>query len=443
MRVISCAPGAHIGEQITLGFLKDRLKGSTGTILTNYHHPDVNATLEIDLVVVNHNGVWLLEVKHWWGRIIADPIHWLHAGHKELSPITSIENKAKVVHSTLDQAGMGNVSVVGLVVLSKGTATLEIHDPRAHRVFGLHDRLIEALTGRDYVFRPNCPILRQSQIDRIERILTQKHVDPEWKIMGSYRIVAELAPGEGYQAFEGQHVRVIGRRARLKRYHIPAIKSAKHLQESVRRFKQDMEALSQLEGHPNIVRAYDFMPDPDTDDTYWLLLELVDGKTLRNIIDEGRDILLAEQMRYLIPVADALAYCHEQGIIHRNLTPDAIYITEEGQVKLGDFDFARVPAVGQTISKTGQPLVQNRYTSPEQLSDARAVDYRTDIYSLGAVWYDLAFRPEQDAPVLVHLIDQAPLPDDARLLMRQMLSPRPSDRAASAADVREWFELLA
>jgi len=443
VEVISCAPGAHIGELKTLGFLRENLPGDH-VILTNYHLPDESSTLEIDLVVINYQGVFLLEVKHWWGKIEADQIHWLQAGRRHYSPLTGVDMKVKRVHGTLAAArsDLGKVSVVGFVVLSRGDTMLTIDDPRRDRVFPLNQRLIQALTGRDYLFSRSALPLDHSRLPTVRNALVRQHVDPERRLVGNYHIVAELTPGETYDAFEAQHLTIQGRRARLKRYHIPAIRSMRHLEETIREFKQDMEALSQVEGHPNIVRAYDFFKDPDSDDTYYLALELIDGRMLREIMDE-EEVTLAQGACYLTPVADALAYCHQRGIIHRNLTPYSIYVTDDGQVKVGDFDFARVPAIGQTITKTGQVLVESKYIAPEQLDDPRGTDARADLYSLGAVWYDLLFRRPEDEPVRLAIIEQSDLPDDARHLLRSLLAPRPADRPASAVEVREWFELWA
>lgn len=439
-RIISCAPGAHIGEQIALGFLKENLQN--GIILTNFHQPDITGTLEVDLLVINYRGVWLLEVKHWWGKILADPIHWLHAGRKHPSPLTTIEKKAKMVHGALADEGMGDTSVVGLVVLSKGTAALEIEDQRADRVFGLNEDLIEAITGEDYLFSPHSPTLRSTQIDRICNALIRKHVDPEWRIVGSYRLVQELGGGERCQVFEGQHISVQNRRARIKRYEIDAIQSRDHLKQSIRLFKQDVEALTQLEGHPNIVGAYDFMHDPDTDAVYWLLLEYVEGETLEQRLQQTEPVSLDQQYSYLASITEALEYCHGEGILHRNLTPSAIWVTPSGEVRLGDFDFARVPALGFTISETGVPLVTNKFIAPEQLANPRQADHRADLYSLGAIWYEMAFLPPRDEPILVHQIEQSDLQSDAKEFMKSLLANRADDRPDSASEAREWFELL-
>ena len=458
--VIPCAPMANTGELKTLGFLREKLGPlpSQHTVLTNYHLPERSGTLEIDLVVINGQGVFLLEVKDWWGRIEGDSTHWLQvwANRRHLSPLTSIDIKAKRVKGALvgDRPDLRKVSVVGFVVLARGDTqlTLDDHPDRKRRVFPLNDRLIHALTSRDYVYSASSIALDKSCFLAVKNGLIRQKVDPERRLVGSYEIVGELTPGETYDAFEAQHVTVSSRRVRLKKYYVPAIRSEKHLKETIREFKQDMEALSQLEGYPNIVRAYDFFKDPDADDTYYLALELVDGRMLREIIDDETEELtlrpgsgqaLARSARYLLPVADALAYCHQRGIVHRNLTPYSIYVTGDGQVKLGDFDFARVPAIGQTISKTGQVLVENKYIAPEQLDDPRHADFRADLYSLGVVWYDTLFRRPESEPLRLALIEKSDLPDEVRQLLRSLLAPHPDDRPESALEVKEWFEILA
>lgn len=448
--VITCAPVANTGELRTLGFLREHLEGLSThhTILTNYHMPDRNSTLEIDLVVINGQGVFLLEVKDWLGRIEGDSTHWrqVWANRRHPSPLTSIDFKAKRVHGIIssDHADLRNVSVVGFVVLTRGDSklTLDDHPDRKKRVFPLNDRLIHALNSRDYLYSRTAISVNRSRFSTVKHCLIRQKVDPERRLVGSYEIVGELTPGDSYDAFEAQHVTISNRRVRLKKYHIPVIHSEKQLEEAVRQFKQDMEALAYVDSHPNVVRAYDFYKDPDVDDTYYLALELVEGKTLREVIDE-KELTLAESARYLVSVADALAYCHKQGIIHRNLTPYSVYITDDNQVKLGDFDFARVPAIGQTITKTGHVLVNTKYTAPEQLINPREVDARADLYALGAIWYDMLFRRPEDEPVRLALIQKSNLMEDARDILRRLLNARPGDRPDSSLEVKTWFELFA
>ncbi len=439
VKVIHCAEGENFGELQARQYLEKNLRD--GIILSNYYHPDCNGTLEIDLLVINARGVWLLEVKDWYGRIKADPIDWLQEnGRKEPSPITKIDNKVKKVYSALKDM-VPDISVEGFVVLVKGSGALQSNDTRQERVFGLNDTLLEALTGCRFVHSRYSPSLSASQVEQVAKALVERKVDPEDRIIGSYRIVGDLPSADDYQMYEGQHIDVKSRRAHIKRYHIAEIESKKHLEEIRKRFKQAMEALTQLDDHPNIIRAFDFLPDRDSADTYWLILEYIDGKTLQDQLREKRLLSLAVQMDILIPVADALHYCHQHEIVHRNLTPHAIYFIEGGKVKISDFDYARVPAVG-TISKPGQPLVTSKYAAPEQTNDPRTADYHADLYSLGAIWYDMNGMGELEDPILVHKIDQMALSPEARDLMRKLLQPQPHARPQSAAEVKEWFELL-
>ena len=91
-----------------------------------------------------------------------------------------------------------------------------------------------------------------------------------------------------------------------------------------------MQALVKLEHHPNIVKVYGYQPDHDSNDIYWLLLEWVKGITLQDRIDTGPEIVYQEQKQILCSILDALDCCHENGILHRNLTPSCIYLANDG-----------------------------------------------------------------------------------------------------------------
>lgn len=439
---IPCAPGAQIGEQIARDFLMKELSARFGILLTNYHHPAGNGTQEHDLLFINEQGVWAIEVKHWFGRIDADQVYWLHNGQRHPSPITSVEIKAKAIASAVREAGFERVSVVGMIALTRGDSSLRIDDPRAHKVFRLDQSLVKALTGREYLYRSSSRNLSARDIQEVAAALVRRKVDPERRIVASYRLLRELEPGDGYRAYEAQHVSITTRRARVKQYRVTGATSAAVLREAARRFQQDMQALSQVDSHPNIVRAYDFLPDPDSDDTYWLLLEWIEGLTLRERMEEDSPVAYKEQLHILRAAASALAYCHDKGLLHRNLRPSSLYLADDDMVKLGDFDFARVPSVEKTISHTGQPLVVNKYTAPELRNDARAADARSDLYALGAIWYDLVTRRPVKEPVLLTRLEGVTLPTDAMDLLRALLMPVPANRPQSAQDVSEWLQLL-
>jgi serine/threonine protein kinase len=145
-----------------------------------------------------------------------------------------------------------------------------------------------------------------------------------------YRILYPLGAGgmgEVYAAID----ETLQRRVALK-----AIRVDKRLDEDARaRFLREARILSQLD-HPNICRAYDYLRDGDHD---WLVLELVDGKNLKDALEHG--IAEAEKLRIAAQIASVLVVTHEAGIVHRDLKPGNVMITASGDVKVLDFGLAR------------------------------------------------------------------------------------------------------
>jgi tRNA A-37 threonylcarbamoyl transferase component Bud32 len=441
---IRCFPGATQGEEIAAEFIRDAFKNNDAVLLSNFHHPNgIGAgTDEIDLLLVNTRGVWLLETKHWYGAIRGDPSNWSKGGRRYKSPIRDIEMKARRVGTTVQELGFDNVSVAGLVVLTvpEPDCTLDLDDPLKDKVLRLNQSLVKAVTGDRFLFRSHNRRLTADDVKRIGQLLAAQKVDPKRRIVGSYRLLRELEADELYTVYEAQHTDV-GRRARVKRYELTGLDKIPDLARAAKRFQQDMRALITVEGHSNVVRAYDFYPDPDTSIVYWLILEWVDGPTLRDLLDRAK-FSYDQQLGIMLPLARALDYCHRKGIIHRNITPSSIYVARDATVKLGDFDFARVPAAG-TISVQGQPLIRNDYTAPEIRDDASAADQRSDLYSLGVVWYDMALHRTPTDPVLLSTVKKAELSEPARELLGRLIAPRPDARPASAAEVVQLFQKLA
>ncbi|MBC8254682.1 MAG: protein kinase [Ardenticatenia bacterium] len=441
VEVIYCAPSPQFGESRTLSFLRNRLGDGHHVVLTNYYLPHGNTSLEIDLVVVNRFGVFLIEVKDWYGKIVADDIFWRQGKRGPVkSPITSIDYKAKVMHGFLSEQGMGRVSVTGLVVLARGTQMLEIGDPRRQRVFGLDDSLVGALTTDQHqAFRR--PPLGRSDIDRIKDTVVRNHVKPSRSFIGQYQIVRELRREPGQVEFQAQHTE-LNRQARIKAFQVLEIVSQKQLAEQVRRFRRDIEALDAAGTHPNLVSAYEFFKDEHSDEFYYLILEWVAGETLADLLARHESVPLPDQLAWMQQLASALSHVHGKDIVHRNLTPENTFLAEDGTIKLGNFDFAKVPVLGQTISVTGIPLVQSRYAGPEMLTKPRQVDGRTDIYSLGAVWFDLLTAQTGDEPLDLDRLQSHSLPNEVLEVLARMVAPRRAERYQRAAALLEDLGIL-
>jgi tRNA A-37 threonylcarbamoyl transferase component Bud32 len=157
------------------------------------------------------------------------------------------------------------------------------------------------------------------------------------------------------------------------------------------RFSREAQALAKL-NHTNIVRVFDF---GQAGDFFYLLMEYVDGVTLRALIEQ-KAVPVEEAQRIVIEICHALQYAHEEGIVHRDIKPSNILLDKKGRVKIADFGLAQLigkegkdaAAGGHTAVVMGTP----HYMAPEQLERPSKVDRRADLYSVGVVFYEMLTR---------------------------------------------------
>ncbi len=152
------------------------------------------------------------------------------------------------------------------------------------------------------------------------------------------------------------------------------------------RFLREAQALAKL-NHPNIVTVYDF---GESDGLYYLLMEYVDGVTLRGLLQGGK--VESGQALAIVPrICEALQYAHEQGVVHRDIKPENVLLDKQGRVKIADFGIARMLGVEGLPAHTRDRYVIGTpyYMAPEQVEHPLEVDHRADIYSLGVVFYEM------------------------------------------------------
>ena len=183
------------------------------------------------------------------------------------------------------------------------------------------------------------------------------------------------------------------------------------------RFRREAQAAAGL-NHPNIVSVYDTGEDPDPNSGVmvpFIVMELVEGHTLRELLRTGRQIMPAKALEFSQGVLEALGYSHKAGIVHRDIKPANVMLTTGGVVKVMDFGIARAVAdTSATMTQTAAVIGTAQYLSPEQ-ARGETVDYRSDIYSAGCLLYELLVgRPPfiGDSPVSVAYqhVREAPVP---------------------------------
>ena len=153
------------------------------------------------------------------------------------------------------------------------------------------------------------------------------------------------------------------------------------------RFTREARTLAKL-NHPSIVSVYEF---GNVEDTYYFLMEFVDGPTLRDVVRAGH--LSPEHALAIVPhLCDALQFAHDKGVIHRDIKPENILMASDGSVKIADFGLSRIVGSDNqatALTRTHQIMGTPRYMAPEQMEGSRSVDHRADIYSLGVVFYEM------------------------------------------------------
>src|SRR3989442_10894106 len=181
------------------------------------------------------------------------------------------------------------------------------------------------------------------------------------------------------------------------------------------RFRREAQSAASL-NHPAIVAVYDTGEDyVDGVSIPYIVMEYVDGSTLRELLHSGRKLLPERAMEMTVGILQALEYSHRAGIVHRDIKPANVMLTRTGQVKVMDFGIARAMGdSGMTMTQTSAVIGTAQYLSPEQ-AKGEQVDARSDLYSTGCLLYELLtgrppFVGESPVSVAYQHVREQPLP---------------------------------
>jgi serine/threonine-protein kinase len=250
--------------------------------------------------------------------------------------------------------------------------------------------------------------------------------------LGKYEVRRELGQGAMGIVYEGFDP-MIGRRVALKTVRRDQLDRAE-VEEILARFKREAQAAGRL-NHPNIVAIYEYGED---DGTAFIAMEFVEGRELRDYFDAGERFPMAEIVRIMGQLLDALDYSHKNGVVHRDIKPANIIMLKDGTVKVADFGIARIES--SNLTQAGSVLGTPSYMSPEQFM-GQTVDGRSDLFSAGIVLYQFLTgeKPftgalttimhkvlKEEPPAPSELNVQVPRPFDA--LIRKALAKRPDER---------------
>lgn|GEM_PF-4549815 len=258
-----------------------------------------------------------------------------------------------------------------------------------------------------------------------------------------YRLVELVGSGGMANVYRAIQVS-LEREVAIKRLHPYLIQN----QTFLARFQKEAKSAASLR-HENLVSVIDYGQDAEG---FFIVMEYVHGRTLREVLENGK-VPLEVALMVAHKVAAGLAFCHESGVIHRDVKPANILLSEEGEVKLTDFGIAK--AQDASITVTGTTLGSPAYMAPEQLRSME-VDRRADVFSLGVVLYEMLagkkpFDGDNYSAVITSILTteakplcdvSAEIPMRLSLLVAQMLEKDPDRRTSEMEEVTERLEEL-
>lgn len=267
------------------------------------------------------------------------------------------------------------------------------------------------------------------------------------QLIGHYRVLEKIGVGGMGEVYRARDER-LGRDVALKLIRPASSDNPDHL----RRFEQEARAAAAL-NHPNILAIYDVGFEGTTP---YIVSELLEGKTLRVRLGDG-PIQVRHATAYALQIAQGLIAAHDRHIVHRDLKPENLFITHDDRVKILDFGVAKLqPGPDEnrsiesltTVTKHGAVIGTVAYMSPEQLR-GKHVDHRSDIFSFGAILYEMmsgcrAFRGETEVDTMTAVLREEPasanlehaaIPAAYQDIVRHCLEKEPENRFQSAKDL--------
>lgn len=259
-----------------------------------------------------------------------------------------------------------------------------------------------------------------------------------------YRIDSEIgsgAMGVVFSTFD----KILERNVALKELRSAYVKDPERRE----RFRREALTLAKLT-HPGIVHIYDLFDDGER---MILVMELVKGGTLEDLIANRAPFTIQEASRLIIQICEALSHVQQNGVVHRDLKPSNILIDEQQHLKVTDFGIAHL-ALESSLTLEGSLMGTPHYMSPEQAT-GKTTDFRSDIYSLGVIFYELLtgsppFTGELTTVLLQQIHDQPPplqckrerLGDEAETLVMAMLKKDPDERLADYQDILRQLQTM-
>ena len=397
-KVTAIGQPVNDAERSAIAHLRDCLP-DTFTLLHNFEIERQGELYEIDMALLTPHALYLIDVKGTRGSIEVYGSKWYPDGRAPYpSPLAKLRAHARTVKGLITQSNPGRpeldkVYVDAVVLLTAPDAFLgDRENWDAPSVVKLADaeRFFKDATRIPARFTRNI-LPHQGLVLHALRVAKPSRGALQY---GHWKVIEKLGASNSFEEYRAENV-FAGGTARLRVYQADPYQPEEVRTTQLNLIRNAYRALSRLPLHPNTVAARDFFPTED-DKAFVLILDDAPGQALTVHLARPHLALTQDQKwRVAKDLLAALAHAHIHGVIHRNLTPGAILIGQDGTTRLTDFDFAR-PALDRTQSIADEiiDLVEKAYVAPEAYRAPESATSASDIFSAGVILYEL-FTGEQ------------------------------------------------
>ncbi len=439
------------GEALVVSHLRESLP-ATYTLVPNVEIAERGRPpFEYDLIVIAPHAVYVVEIKRWLGGIRGDDYTWQVAGrHLRDNPWPTANNKARVLKSQIlrRQPACGGLWVEAVVAIADDEGELDLRGNCRARTFRftdlpafLTDASVLGNESRD--LRPLRAYIEKA-VQEAARGRSQETLH-----FGDYEVLEKLSRRDRVSEYLARNVLLRGSaRLRLRVFsydpYLPEDEQGRR-RESISR---DAEALQSIGRHPNLIESLAFFADPRDPGLFVEVTDWSEAGTLRTVMTGDVPLSLERKVELARGISAGLKAAHGAGVVHRDLRPENILIGSDGQPRVMNFEYARMPvaAAGTVSPFERDPDVPRAYLAPELLRPDLKATPAADLYALGALLFEMLVGtpPYQSPEEAVRAGDSAARPIargaldvPGRLdeLVRRLTNARPEDRIQTADEV--------
>lgn len=393
-KVIAIGQPVNDAERTAIAYLRDRLPDSF-IVLHNFEIERQGERFEIDIALLTPHALYLIDVKGTRGSIDVYGNKWYPDGRAPYpSPLAKLRGHARTVKGLITQNNPGRPELDGVYV--DAAILLTATDAHLTDRAALDSPSVVKLKDAERYFKDATRIParfsrnifpQHAQIRHALNVVSKPA--PAILKFGHWEVRDKLGSAEAYTEYRAENA-FAGGTARLRVYQADPYQPENIRNAQINRIQNAYRALSRLPLHPNIVAARDFFPNDD-DKLFILILDDASGQALTvHLARPQLALTLDQKWRVAKDLLAALTHAHHFGVIHRNLTPGAILIGQDGTTRITDFDFAKSGADRSlTIADQIIDLVEKAYVAPEAFRAPELASAASDIFSVGVILYEL------------------------------------------------------